>query len=189
MYLPYNDYSMGATFRGQTFIEYELDLLAKQEDKDFSYWLRPRLVNRLVEGWDMDALISLVDLERSWEERVALKTVLDYWFGMDALVQDTLSTSWTMGNRALRAYTKTFYLGARVMSYDLERSVVMDILAKRVLRRTYRALTTLILQLTASAIMDAWLKKFNVTKSYVSDLVVWVCEPEQYGMTIGLVPA
>lgn len=189
MYLPYIDYSMGATFRGQTFIEYELDLLAKQEDKDFSYWLRPRLVNRLIEGWDMDALISLVDLERSWEERVALKTVLDYWFGMDALVQDTLSTSWTMGNRALRAYTKTFYLGARVMSYDLERSVVMDILAKRVLRRTYRALTTLILQLTASAIMDAWLKKFNVTKSYVSDLVVWVCEPEQYGMTIGLVPA
>ena len=189
MYLPYIDYSMGATFSGQTFIEYELDLLAKQEDKDFSYWLRPRLVNRLIEGWDMDALISLVDLERSWEERVALKTVLDYWFGMDALVQDTLSTSWTMGNRALRAYTKTFYLGARVMSYDLERSVVMDILAKRVLRRTYRALTTLILQLTASAIMDAWLKKFNITKSYVSDLVVWVCEPEQYGMTIGLVPA
>ena len=189
LYLPYLDYEMGAKFGGQTEIDYDTDLLVKLLDKEIVYWLRPRFVSWKTETWNHDLMLLLSDLERAWAETMVLKTILDHKLYNDVLVQDTFSTSWNMSIRSLRAFSRTFSLGARVMSYDLDEAWSMDARTKRIIRRTYQALTTLILQPTAVADMDAWVKRFNVLEPYYHDLIIWVCEPEEYGMTIGMVPA
>lgn len=185
LYLPYIDYEMGAKFGGQTEIDYDTDLLVKLLDKETVYWLRPRLVSWKTETWNHDVMLLLEDLERAWAETMVLKTILDHKLNNDVLVQDTFSTSWNMSIRSLQAFSRTFLLGARVMSYDLDEAWSMDARTKRIIRRTYQALTTLILQPTAVADMDAWIQKFGINELYELDLNIWVHEDQQFGMTYG----
>ena len=189
IYLPFTDYSMNSTFRGPDFLEYEMDLTAKMANLEFNYWLRPRFIVKHDLGWDMDILASVVDKEISWSERVRIYKLLETAVGMDVLAMTTLSSPWDMDLISLRSFSRSISADARVASYDLELAWDLDALLKRSKIRTLQMMMTQVLQQIVQADVDMWVKKFRIDKFYDLDLNVWVCEPEEYGMTIGMVSA
>ena len=189
IYLPFTDYSMDSTFRGPDYLEYDMDLLAKKANMEFNYWLRPRFIVKHDLGWDMDLLASVVDKEISWSERVRISKLLETTVEMDTLAMTALSSPWDMDLISLRSFSRSISADARVANYNLELAWDLDALLKRSKIRTLQMVMTQVLQQVVQADVDMWVKKFRIDEFYDLDLNIWVCEPEEYGMTIGMVPA